>query len=1283
MQSAKANDSCDNIGMLHVASWNIAAVNNNPFEYWITHEDPAYYALMQGVQAFIESPANDKSISEIFSDSMFEDLCTEMAHQKISGLVELRICWEQDYKHRKAIKEFLRDTAIGMKRLVSMPDRITNTIDLQDGNKCKRPTVINAYDGGSLNSIDSWWIQWKKFMFHTYLQVSTGELQSFRRPELVCSLIGPILRSKYPAITVEEQLISVPLQILCLAILDGIFVDMMNRVQPVRWERVRRELCDALIDRKAIRVCNILAQSYCDMHIIFIQEAAAIFVQQAEEQPALSARFDLLQPWDLDRKRAQNSLILVDRARFDSASSVDVTRHVLAHLAGVFTAAGDLLATTIRDAHGLPWLLASFHGDSNGLSTQPLLSALDKFARETYPDHLLLVGLDANTYSSVTDPAFHTVESFSAFLSDRQMVSLWGVSPTAGVRTAFSSRTYLQTQLNKAKPYSKRNSMSHQNLKDWILAYGPQTARITGVARDNTGRREFVEATVLPSVEFPSDHASVRAVFHLRAAPAQPEAAATAEAVPEELESVIEIAEEPRGAQEQGERIFVRQRSVFNVLRQRLGERSFLRKSIAARVDSSVTITTAGEQSKTRDNRTLYDYWGIGYPSSKVPAYLQAISERPNVRVEILSQYPSGLSLSPVPAEVRLTPAPDEPLAIRLERFCEEQFVQFVSHPRDNDLDLKPLLTQKSHEKSLWVMFSSRPFCISVVKPWGVAAAVILATVFFLEAVLFSTSVLQYQYRTASYFRFSLISTSMDSNLVWEHSDQPGLLYNGCKVGNISYTSTGLEKTLSLGRQVPVNGWYFMINYKHLIASDFSVEFSNDGSSWQSFGHPPWIINEGFHLANSNIYRDMITRDLRPSWIWIIVRIGSDTILAIGCFGTAFLGYLGRGRKGVLCLAITYFVVSFITALIALYMNIGGSLVQQKISPVYWAISAFSFLSGLILVKERYALECYPIFNSCIGASALVERLCYFPNDLNLLPFIMPGMATIFPALTSILFVILRYFTSRWLHETFVGDEKAAFGMVWSDLVKEDIGVGNLRKLQIIAHKIQSTCPESEIRQRYSKNTGDPLDDISKPDAAGLKTSRLLEMDHCSYCLAFRRILLTSSRADPPFIYDLSQLFRQAACLDILLREKIRNLGMLSKLSNGFYKVKAQSSCGDNEFQRWSERKNCRDEIEWSELKPPQRALEKLMRCYDFEVSRLLDICRQTIYFESVEDLSACLESIFHDKEFKIVRLKQRLDAEYDSSYSGGYRSNLIFFLLVFNYFRDCVVAEIQFLTLG
>ena len=38
------------ISTINVATWNVAAINNNPFEYWITHSDEEYNALMDAVQ---------------------------------------------------------------------------------------------------------------------------------------------------------------------------------------------------------------------------------------------------------------------------------------------------------------------------------------------------------------------------------------------------------------------------------------------------------------------------------------------------------------------------------------------------------------------------------------------------------------------------------------------------------------------------------------------------------------------------------------------------------------------------------------------------------------------------------------------------------------------------------------------------------------------------------------------------------------------------------------------------------------------------------------------------------------------------------------------------------------------------------------------------------------------------------------------------------------------------------------------------------------------------------
>lgn len=52
----------------------------------------------------------------------------------------------------------------------------------------------------------------------------------------------------------------------------------------------------------------------------------------------------------------------------------------------------------------------------------------------------------------------------------------------------------------------------------------------------------------------------------------------------------------------------------------------------------------------------------------------------------------------------------------------------------------------------------------------------------------------------------------------------------------------------------------------------------------------------------------------------------------------------------------------------------------------------------------------------------------------------------------------------------------------------------------------------------------------------------------------------------------------------------------------------------------------------------------------------LLDLCRQCITFESVEDIARCLHAISSDPEVQICRIKNRMDPNYNSAVSAGYR---------------------------
>ena len=178
--------------------------------------------MMVDVENFVESPgALDVPVSTVFTEDMFSDLEVRMTKAGWAGVPKVRSFWENDYRGRTIINGFMKDKSLGAKRLTSMPDRITNTINVVGSSSpvC-RPTTINMYDG-DLSTLPIWWSRWSAFMFDTPLTI-----QSKNGPETlkVYEMLSPIKSAKYPAITAEEEEISIPLQVLAHAIFDSIQV---------------------------------------------------------------------------------------------------------------------------------------------------------------------------------------------------------------------------------------------------------------------------------------------------------------------------------------------------------------------------------------------------------------------------------------------------------------------------------------------------------------------------------------------------------------------------------------------------------------------------------------------------------------------------------------------------------------------------------------------------------------------------------------------------------------------------------------------------------------------------------------------------------------------------------------------------------------------------------------------------------------------------------------------------------------------------------------------------
>mmetsp|Transcript_51607 Transcript_51607/g.122806 ORF Transcript_51607/g.122806 Transcript_51607/m.122806 type:complete len:594 (+) Transcript_51607:118-1899(+) len=485
-------------GSMKVVTWNIAAINNNPFEYWITHDDPEYNEMMQDVEAFLSDPGDaDVPLSQVFKKEWVDELVKLMKNEGWPEVEAAQKEFNDKYMTKKIANGFLKDDQIGLKRLVSMPDRMTNTVNLDDGGKSCRPAVDNCYPK-KFEDLGDWWKQWKQFMFTDKMTTGGAEKRG-------ADLIAPISHAKYPILTEAEEKMSKALSTLCQAAFDAITIHMLSVIgsgkHKEKWQSLRQEMCHALNDNKMDRTLEILSSPlYSNSDVIFLQEVAGAFVTAMKDSP-LAEKFEVVAT---DSTRDQNSVILLHRRSFDLETLTDLTAEFdKLEVKGV--AHGDLITVSVKGTLG-SFILASFHGDTNGMQTIPVLTAMHKLVQKRKDGHELLFGLDANTYGHKKDK-YQYVMDFAKKYNSFGLTSCWGDKPNPKNHTTFNARTYLQPQLNKAVRFKDLNAedSGDKNPKDFIL-FSKGLWHVMRTWKDNTGDGEYKEGMVFPTLKFPSDH---------------------------------------------------------------------------------------------------------------------------------------------------------------------------------------------------------------------------------------------------------------------------------------------------------------------------------------------------------------------------------------------------------------------------------------------------------------------------------------------------------------------------------------------------------------------------------------------------------------------------------------------------------------------------------------------------------------------------------------------------------------------------------------------------------
>eukprot|EP00039_Didymoeca_costata_P033656 m.43465 g.43465 ORF g.43465 m.43465 type:complete len:585 (+) comp9977_c0_seq3:92-1846(+) len=496
-------------------SWNIAGINRNPLEFWMHTPDKDYNKLMDAVELFINDPKEkDILVGEMFTQAMYDKL-----HEKMSkidawkGSLEfVTKVWEEDFSKRKIVSSFLLDSLLGDKRLMSMPDRVTNTIETPEGT-LYRPTIINNYDKPMPN-LEDWFAKWIEFMFDRDVRDKKNG-SSVK----VYSKFKAISKAKYPKIEEDEAKHSLPLQALALAIFDAVMVHMMQTVGKGFWFEVKTKAYETLNQGKVSLIFKIMESKYSNCHAFFLQEATKDFCAQFT-QSSLNSKYFLVKPSSFDGERNQNSVAILSKTFFDESSCIELDQGLM-KTSKEKLASGDLLLFSIaKKGTQQRYLLSSFHGDTGGMSSLPVIDDLSAISdQDEYAEHICIYAMDANCYADKKADRLH-VADFAKHFGQRNLCSSFdSMGPGNFPRSTMNARTFCQPQLNKA--VTKKNMQGglskhiDANPKDFILhktATRNSKLSVVKACIDNTGDgpqdiSSYDPSIWMPGAGFPSDHA--------------------------------------------------------------------------------------------------------------------------------------------------------------------------------------------------------------------------------------------------------------------------------------------------------------------------------------------------------------------------------------------------------------------------------------------------------------------------------------------------------------------------------------------------------------------------------------------------------------------------------------------------------------------------------------------------------------------------------------------------------------------------------------------------------
>eukprot|EP00960_Hanusia_phi_P043227 755942-Hanusia_phi.AAC.5 len=536
------------------------------------------------------------------------------------------------------------------------------------------------------------------------------------------------------------------------------------------------------------------------------------------------------------------------------------------------------------------------------------------------------------------------------------------------------------------------------------------------------------------------------------------------------------------------------------------------------------------------------------------------------------------------------------------------------------------------------VFFCARPMQAALSRKGFVFILLVISTMYVSLTTGWAKRYFNNGYTTFRHFKFEVFKERMNQSVGFPNVKYFGMLRDGGDVvhdlrqaGLIGHYQAHSNGTMNLDFDSAVlsNGFYFITsdNSTERDPVSFRVSGSHDRHEWTIIGSSQ-IQVDVLAVSSSDLcifkfgvgdYNTSLTRGHVESFDLSAPRVETLLLFLMALSRTltlgvpSILGLLRREHVGKTWMQYSILVVVGILCLLA-YID-----PDNRTSMLLLAFASISvFVIIFFFENEMYFWTASLL---TFAGWLLLGLLLNYNN------FVKVGlMVSLFS-----LFILLYRFHVTYTSLNLVIQDKARYDAGWK-IVLEYLGQDEqLDSLRELSKEIVKSCQHKSSRQEdFIKRARTSVSFTSVESEIEVPVTPAVWKKQAWHSSLFGDVVLS-----------LDRLYAQAASMQYILLAKVQRWALQAR---GYVSLAGNSD--KDTFVLLEEAYKYQDmqsSIKWADIKSETRAIEKAVRCYGGDVSRLLDICRQTLVFDDIASVCKCLDIIKNDHDTEIIRIKDKM----------------------------------------